>query len=55
MNTTVFAIVVLFAIGLIIFVNVKNVKDRKKDFPPDKLDDKTLESRMNQDRRKNRI
>lgn len=55
MNITLIIIVALLAIALIVFVNVKNVRDRKKEFPPDKLDDKPLESRMDHDRRKNRI
>lgn len=54
MNITVIVIVVVLAIALIVFVNVKNLRDKKKEFPPDKLDDKTLESRMDHDRRKNR-
>lgn len=54
MNITVIAIVATLVIALIVFINVKNVEDKKKELPPDKLDDKTLGSRMDYDRRKNR-
>ena len=55
MNITVVVIVAVLALALIVFINVKNNRDRKKELPPDKLDDPAMESRMDNDRRKNRV
>ena len=55
MNTTIVIIVSIVALALIVFVTVKNVKDRKKVLPPDSTDDKVLEARLNKERRRKQM
>ncbi|MGN6492638.1 MAG: FeoB-associated Cys-rich membrane protein [Agriterribacter sp.] len=55
MNTTIVIIVGIVALALIVFVTVKNVKDRKKVLPPDSTDDKVLEARMNKEHRRKQL
>lgn len=55
MNTTIIIIVAVAALALIVFVTVRNMKDRKKILPPDSTDDKVLETRMDKDRRRTQL
>ncbi|MGN6435273.1 MAG: hypothetical protein ACTHMM_02020 [Agriterribacter sp.] len=55
MNTAIVIIVAIVALALIVFVTIRNVKDRKKVLPPDSTDDKVLEARMNKERRRKQL
>jgi hypothetical protein len=47
----VIVVVVVAVLGLIVFLTVRNRKDRKELFPPEKVDDVTAEVRMDQERK----
>jgi hypothetical protein len=50
-NLGVVVVVVIAALGLIVFIIVRNKKDRKELLPPEKVEDVTAEVRMDQERK----
>lgn len=54
-STGIIVLIALAALSLIIFLIVRNQKDRKKIFPPDSADDVTEEIRRDQQRQEDRL
>lgn len=54
-SLTVIVIVAIFGVALLIYLFIRNQKDKKETFPPGKSDDKTEEFRLEQDQKKDRI
>lgn len=55
MNIIIIVIAVIATVLLIILINIKNNRDRKKELPPDSINDTTLQSRMDSNRRRKQV
>lgn len=54
-NTWIIALIVLAALAVIVFLVIRNLKDRKELLPPGSTDDATEETRMDQQRRQDKL
>jgi hypothetical protein len=54
-NIGVVVIVAVVALALILFLIFKNQRDKKKVLPPDTIDDAVEETKMDQERRQDKV
>jgi len=54
-SLTAIVIVAIFGVALLIYLYIRNQKDKKEIFPPEKSDDKTEEFRLEHDQKRDKI